>query len=566
MLLCRIVEVMLATRSRMIIAGVGVSCFMVLFPSLLSKKAGEKGEYGGLTLGISLTLALSMSILLRAVNSGIDITTHNGFQVIGWILAGVTGILLVVLAKAGTKPDSGSQSINKNFSKTDSRPGNRWKTLGLSQGITAILVLLYFAFTSPNVIARWTEANYLLIVSIITLMLCLFAFLLTIKPHLFSVLKRNFVLTWNGLFVLTMVATIILHQVKFPTDQSAYPLTDSSPTCFHHIPLVLMLVLFPIILLDFILFIHELIAAKPTFRVLGESFTLASLFFLLMIFAQIFTTVYDYIPVIGPFIRDKFWLVYFFVGMVLTFPVLLTSKYAFNFFTSVSKSKISKSFLVIMLLTSLATIAAAFLSSAQPIPQKDQKTALKILTFNIQQGYDKNGLKNYDGQLALLRAVAADVIGLQETDTNRISGGNSDIVRYFADKLNLYSYYGPKTVLGTFGIAMFSKYPIENPKTFFMYSAGEQTATISAQMTVANKTFNVFVTHLGNDGPIVQQEAILQELNGLENVIVIGDFNFKPDTEQYRLTTAILDDAWLLKWPEGVNYQGLNPVDRIYNI
>ncbi|MFQ5752204.1 MAG: hypothetical protein ACE5HI_09430, partial [bacterium] len=139
MLLCRIVEVMLATRSRMIIAGVGVSCFMVLFPSLLSKKAGEKGEYGGLTLGISLTLALSMSILLRAVNSGIDITTHNGFQVIGWILAGVTGILLVVLAKAGTKPDSGSQSINKNFSKTDSRPGNRWKTLGLSQGITAIL-------------------------------------------------------------------------------------------------------------------------------------------------------------------------------------------------------------------------------------------------------------------------------------------------------------------------------------------------------------------------------------------------------------------------------------------
>jgi len=46
------------------------------------------------------------------------------------------------------------------------------------------------------------------------------------------------------------------------------------------------------------------------------------------------------------------------------------------------------------------------------------------------------------------------LIGLQESDTNRISGGNSDIVRYFADRLDLYAYYGPKVVPGTFGIAL----------------------------------------------------------------------------------------------------------------
>jgi endonuclease/exonuclease/phosphatase family metal-dependent hydrolase len=155
------------------------------------------------------------------------------------------------------------------------------------------------------------------------------------------------------------------------------------------------------------------------------------------------------------------------------------------------------------------------------------------------------------------------VIGLQESDTNRIANGNTDIVRYFADNLDMYSYFGPKTITGTFGIALLSKYPIENPQTFYMYSEGEQTATIVAQITVDGQTFDVFVTHLGNGGPVVQQQAILQEVDGKQDVVLIGDFNFRPQTEQYELTTSLLDDAWLLIWPTGENDQGMDPLDRI---
>ena len=141
---------------------------------------------------------------------------------------------------------------------------------------------------------------------------------------------------------------------------------------------------------------------------------------------------------------------------------------------------------------------------------------------------------------------------MQETDTNRIAGGNSDLVRYFADNLGYYSYYGPKTVAGTFGIALLSRYPIENPRTVYLYSEGEQTAAIMAQIN----GFNVVVTHLGNDGPIVQQQKLLQEIDGTSSVLAMGDFNFTPDTEQYRLTRTKLDDAWLLKWPQGVDDRG----------
>ena len=75
------------------------------------------------------------------------------------------------------------------------------------------------------------------------------------------------------------------------------------------------------------------------------------------------------------------------------------------------------------------------------------------------------------------------------------------------------------------------------------------------------------MTHLGNGGPLVQQEAVLQEVKGKENVILMGDFNFRPDTEQYRLTTALLDDSWPLMWPEGNESQGVDfarTIDHIF--
>ena len=102
-----------------------------------------------------------------------------------------------------------------------------------------------------------------------------------------------------------------------------------------------------------------------------------------------------------------------------------------------------------------------------------------------------------------------------------------------------------------------------NPRTVYLYSTGEQTAAIIAQIN----GFNVVVTHLGNDGPIVQQRNLLQAIDGLSPLMVMGDFNFKADTDQYRLTRTQLDDAWLLRWPSGVNDQGYdarNDIDHLF--
>jgi endonuclease/exonuclease/phosphatase family metal-dependent hydrolase len=119
---------------------------------------------------------------------------------------------------------------------------------------------------------------------------------------------------------------------------------------------------------------------------------------------------------------------------------------------------------------------------------------------------------------------------------------------------------------------LLSKYPIENPRTLYHYSEREQEATIHAQISVGDRTFDVFNTHLASEDPVEnlgQLRELLAEVKGRENVILIGDLNFAPDTPegQYGLTAEVLDDSWVLKWPQ-VDKQGADPtgegIDHVF--
>jgi endonuclease/exonuclease/phosphatase family metal-dependent hydrolase len=479
------------------------------------------------------------------------------FKGIGWALALLAGVLLLRTIRP---VDSTSHPAPFPDHPERARP---WKVIGLSLGLTAAFILLYFAFTSPAVIARWTGASYLLILVILLLAFSGSVILLAWRPFLFASLKPGVLLAWNGLFVLCLMLTILAHQVNFPSTPAGYPLAPSTPP-WQDIPLVMMLLLAPIILVDVTLISREIIAEKPSIRLMGGSFALGSLFLLVMIFAQVFTTVYDYIPVVGPPFRDNFWLVFLVGGLVLALPTLLVRKTTNGQAEDVEQGDIALLVTACQALIAFIAITGALLTTARPsAPSESDTTSLEVITYNIQQGYSQDGQSNIDEQLALLGLTDPDLIGLQENDTARIANGNNDLVRYFADRLNMHSYYGPSTVAGTFGIALLSRYPIQNPHTYYMYSVGEQTAVIEAQIVIRGKIYNVYVTHLGNGGPMVQQEEVLQLVQGKENVLLMGDFNFRPDTAQYRMTTAIYDEAWLLRWPLAESTYDFNASDRI---
>lgn len=86
----RLLEPMLAPGSRLVVAGVSVGAFLLLFPALL----GNDRRVHGWQAGSGLTIALSLSIFFRAANSGLDLSEAGYFQVLSWFLAIIAGILI----------------------------------------------------------------------------------------------------------------------------------------------------------------------------------------------------------------------------------------------------------------------------------------------------------------------------------------------------------------------------------------------------------------------------------------------------------------------------------------
>lgn len=569
LIVCRIVEPLFDSVMRMVLSGLGVGCFLILFPALLlSAKSVDTNKWVQ-TFGTSLSLALAASILLRTLNFTIDLSTYGWGQIIGWVLAAIGLFMLVGFSKE--LQDAAATPRIEVSAPAPQRVRKR-TLVGITIGLSSILFFVSFAFSSPVMISRWTESSYVAVVTGVALMTTLFALVMLYRPNLVSRLTPTIIVIWNIIFVGLFVLTVYINQIQFPVTPTLYPIIAPTTTIIHHLPMYLMILTFPIILIDFMLLSHKMASLEkmPTSRAAGVAFTLGGGLSLLgLLFTLILTSVWGFVPVIGPMLRDLFWFIFLVAGIILILSVYKAKDNMPTFDAPISLPRTETIVAGLVIVMFLGTLTGSIVFEAQPVTQPDGVTSLRLLTYNLQQGVNDAQNKNYDGQLELIRQIDADIIGLQET--SKIAG-NSDVVRYLANQLNLYSYFGPKGVTGTTGVALLSRYPIENPRTIYHYSEDvdrKQTATIEAEITVDSTTFTVYVTHTYGriSTKTILQNDILDAADGKSNVIFMGDFNFRPFSEPYNVTTDVLEDSWYVKWPSGTNSLGENnsrEIDHIF--
>ncbi|MHA1975012.1 MAG: endonuclease/exonuclease/phosphatase family protein [Candidatus Hodarchaeales archaeon] len=547
----------LILQLKMIVSGLGVAFFLLYLPLYLFNTNKHEIETKSLIIALSTCIALVLSITFRTLGSTLDIITNSPYQILAWLFALVAlKISRILWANSEEKEFNESEKIINAFSRT--------KIVFLSIGEMSIFMMLYFTFTSPTVISRWVEVDYLVINIFIVLMTAISALFLVYKPKIIQYFGKNILYIINLVFAVDLGLVILLNQVPFPYDSRGYPVYATSYPFVSILMTLLLILCLPVIFINLFYITRELVKTT-NLKDISISFTMSSGLGLLFIFSHVFTTTYDYIPVVGPIFRDKFWIIYLLLALSVI-PSIYYINSTKKGFKKLFNKKQSNSISIIIVVVLLTSILGTFTLTPRPTDQF-HSSQIRILTYNLQQGCSENGVKNYDGQLKVIREINPDIIGLQESDTARLTGGNSDIVRYLAVNLGYYSYYGPKTVIGTFGVAILSRYPIINAQTFFMYSTGEQTATIRAQIKSDSTTLNIFVTHLGNGGPIIQQKNILSEIEGLNNVILMGDFNFKPFSEQYNITTSQLNDTWITSETKGFHngfYNVTNRIDHIF--
>ncbi|KAF2862244.1 hypothetical protein K470DRAFT_229012 [Piedraia hortae CBS 480.64] len=101
---------------------------------------------------------------------------------------------------------------------------------------------------------------------------------------------------------------------------------------------------------------------------------------------------------------------------------------------------------------------------------------------------------------ALLREAEVDVVGLLESDLQRIIMGNRDTTQYLADSLGMWVDYGPGPNKHTWGAALLSKFPIVNSTHHLLPSpVGELAPAIHATIDAYGELVDVFVFHSGQE-------------------------------------------------------------------
>ncbi|KAK4238795.1 Frag1/DRAM/Sfk1 family-domain-containing protein [Achaetomium macrosporum] len=100
----------------------------------------------------------------------------------------------------------------------------------------------------------------------------------------------------------------------------------------------------------------------------------------------------------------------------------------------------------------------------------------------------------------LIKELELDVVGLLESDLQRIIMGNRDTTQFLAEDLGMYVDYGPGPNKHTWGAALLSKFPILNSTHHLLPSpVGELAPAIHATLDVYGSLVDVFVFHSGQE-------------------------------------------------------------------
>ncbi|MGW8144988.1 MAG: endonuclease/exonuclease/phosphatase family protein [Anaerolineales bacterium] len=544
----------LDTSGRTFAAGISTAAALILIPILLVTIPGKGISSRWLIPAQGLALAVGLSVLLRTVNFTLDISLTGEYSWITWFLGIVLGITL-------------TQFHWEPIPQGVRQKGN---VTGAGIGVMSSLTMFYFLLSSPGVIARWTEGSYALIILLVSSLSLLWLFSTLVRPDWVSEINSGWLLLWNIIFTISVLATILTHTISFPQTPESPAVVVGSPTWYQQIPLVLMLATFPVLFVDFGIFSGFVYNNQPTPRKMGLGFLLGSLLLVLSIFMNIFSNVWGYVAPISLFFRNKFWFAFLINLVLITVLVaLIVRKRSFQLETDEPRPRLVWTAILLVAIFGGTFIAVLFTDRSSETPPTTN--SLTVMTYNIQQANDVFGEKSYKEQLELIKEVNPDIVGLQESDSARISLGNNDYVRYYASKLGYYSYYGPKTVTGTYGTAILSRYPLEDPRSVFTYSDQDEIGTAEAEINVGNKEITVYNVHPdgSEEAKMVFARSLVERAGQKPDVIAIGDYNLRGWEVPYLLIDKFYKNAWMDVYPTGISDDGLdmsgeNRIDHIF--
>ncbi|RDW86457.1 putative integral plasma membrane protein [Aspergillus mulundensis] len=237
----------------------------------------------------------------------------------------------------------------------------------------------------------------------------------------------------------------------------------------------------------------------------APTFGLAFFVYVFLLLFHVWVVAYAFVPG-GPLVREH-------TDWLMTIAMLFIGAGVFS--AAVSRSsgprtnaispngRRARSYYVYVLVAlQLLSVSIAYLRfpTNDYTPYHKEEKAVTAGIWTVHFGLDNDMWASERRMRDVIEELEIDVLGLLESDNQRIIMGNRDITQFIAEDLGMYADFGPGPNKHTWGSALLSKFPIVNSTHHLLPSpVGELAPAIHATLDMYGEMVDVVVFHSGQE-------------------------------------------------------------------
>ncbi|OLL24296.1 Protein cwh43 [Neolecta irregularis DAH-3] len=252
----------------------------------------------------------------------------------------------------------------------------------------------------------------------------------------------------------------------------------------------------------------------------GKTFGFAFLVYNLFCLAHVWTVAYAFVP-LGWALRERTDLVTLLMSICICIGVSSIRENKGSFGYSYGRIKVEKrlrtkqnviSVLGLLMIWTLI-IAHSRLTGLTYKPYHADEKLFTAGIWTVHFGLDNDMWASEVRMRDVIRDLEIDVIGLLESDLQRIIMGFRDVTQFIAEDLGMYSDFGPGPNSHTWGAALLSKFPIIQSTHHLLPSpVGELAPAIHATLDIYGTHVDVLIAHSGQEEDAEDRHLQLTEL------------------------------------------------------
>lgn len=311
----------------------------------------------------------------------------------------------------------------------------------------------------------------------------------------------------------------------------------------------------------------------------GRTFGLAFLFYNVLVLAHVWVVAYAFVPG-GPLLRERTDLVLAAMMLAIGVGVFQTASYRpksarelkAEDFPSRRRFRSYAIYSLIGLELFAASIAYIRFPSLNYQPYHKDEKVMTAAIWTVHFALDNDMWSSERRIRDVIKELEVDVIGLLESDLQRIIMGNRDMTQFLAEDLGMYADFGPGPNKHTWGAALLSKFPIVNSTHHLLPSPkGELAPAILATLDMYGEMVDVLVFHSGQEEDV--EDRRLQSLgvakimgDSPRPLVLLSYLVTKPKRGNYNTYVSEtsrmkdIDNTDWDRWCEYILYRGLRRV------